>query len=81
MSSASSAPLAIMPVRPSTVVSFFSTLAMLLAVVLIRGILFAYQWATGTALTGPLSLTPIHYVWLLAFSLLVGTMADGFLKQ
>ncbi|MDP4245427.1 MAG: ABC transporter permease [Bacteroidota bacterium] len=54
---------------------FFSLLAMGLAVVLIRGILFAYKWATGIPLTGPMSLTPMHYLWLLVFSLVVGMLA------
>jgi putative ABC transport system permease protein len=54
---------------------WFSLLAMGLAIVLIRGILFAYEWVTGIPLTGPMSLTPIHYAWLLAFSLIVGLLA------
>jgi putative ABC transport system permease protein len=53
----------------------FSVLAMGLATAVIHGILFAYEWVTGSTLTGPLSLMPIHYVWLLVFSLLVGTIA------
>jgi len=53
----------------------FSTLAMLIACLLIQGILYSYQWMTGAALTGPLQLTPLHYGYLLGFSLLVGLCA------
>jgi putative ABC transport system permease protein len=53
----------------------FSFLAMLLSIVLIRAILFAYEWATGSPLTGPVALTPLHYTGLVAFSALVGAFA------
>jgi len=53
----------------------FSFIAMLGACALIQGILFLYEWITGAALTGPLSLTPLHYLCLLGFSLLVGLLA------
>jgi putative ABC transport system permease protein len=53
----------------------FSLLAMILACGLIQVILFIYRWATGTALTGPIPLTVVHYGWLLLFSLCVGLLA------
>ena len=53
----------------------FSLLAMLLACGLIQVILFVYEWTTGSALTGPLSLSAVHYGWLLLFSCAVGILA------
>ncbi|MHA4811857.1 ABC transporter permease [Flavitalea flava] len=53
----------------------FSFLAMFLACGLIQVILFFYQSATGSVLTGPLSLLKVHYAWLIFFSLSTGFLA------
>lgn len=53
----------------------FSFLAMFLACGLIQVILFIYQSATGSQLTGPFPLLKAHYAWLILFSLFVGTLA------
>lgn len=53
----------------------FSTLAMLLACGLIQAVLFGYQSATGTALTGPIPFLSANYAWLIVFSLAVGLLA------
>jgi putative ABC transport system permease protein len=56
----------------------FSFLAMLLSLVIIRAILFLYEWAIGSSLTGPVSLTPLHYIWLVVFSVMVGSLAGAY---
>jgi len=56
----------------------FSTLSMVLACGLIQVILFFYQSATGTPLTGPIPLITSHYAGLLLFSLLVGIIAGTY---
>ena len=53
----------------------FSGLAMLLACGLIQGILFVYQFSTGAELTGPIPFLSANYLYLIAFSLLVGILA------
>ena len=53
----------------------FSLLAMLLASALIQVILFAYQYSTGAALTGPIPFLSANLLYLIAFSLIVGTIA------
>jgi putative ABC transport system permease protein len=53
----------------------FSALAMLLACGLIQAILFGYQSATGTALTGPIPFLSANYAWLIVFSFAVGLLA------
>ncbi len=54
---------------------FFSLLAMLLSIGLIRVIGLLYHFATGASLTGALPLMIKHYGWLLLFSLAVGLLA------
>ncbi len=56
----------------------FSFLAMLLSLVIIRAILFLYEWAIGSPLTGPVSLTPLHYICLVVFSAIVGALAGAY---
>jgi putative ABC transport system permease protein len=53
----------------------FSTLAMLLSCGLIQVILFLYQYSTGSALTGPIPFLSANYLWLIAFSVVVGLLA------
>lgn len=53
----------------------FSGLAMLLACGLIQVILFVYQYSTGAELTGPIPFLSANYLYLIAFSLLVGILA------
>lgn len=53
----------------------FSGLAMLLACGLIQVILFTYQYVTGAELTGPIPFLSANYLYLIAFSLLVGILA------
>jgi len=53
----------------------FSGLAMLLACGLIQAILFTYQYATGAELTGPIPFLSANYLYLIAFSLVVGILA------
>jgi putative ABC transport system permease protein len=53
----------------------FSLLAMIISCGLIQVILFFYQYSTGAALTGPIPFLSANYVWLILFSLAVGTLA------
>ena len=53
----------------------FSALAMLLACGLIQVVLFIYQYSTGAELTGPIPFLSANYLYLIAFSLLVGILA------
>ena len=53
----------------------FSLLAMIISCGLIQVILFFYQYSTGAALTGPIPFLSANYVWLVLFSLAVGTLA------
>lgn len=53
----------------------FSALAMLLACGLVQVILFAYQFSTGADLTGPIPFLSANYLYLIAFSLVVGILA------
>jgi len=53
----------------------FSLLAMIISCGLIQVILFIYQYSTGTALTGPIPFLSANYIWLILFSLAVGTLA------
>jgi putative ABC transport system permease protein len=53
----------------------FSALAMLLACGLIQAILFIYQYTTGAELTGPIPFLSANYLYLIAFSLVVGILA------
>ncbi len=56
----------------------FSGLAMLLACGLIQVILFTYQYVTGAELTGPIPFLSANYLYLIAFSLLVGILAGSY---
>jgi putative ABC transport system permease protein len=53
----------------------FSTLAMLVACVLIQLILVGYSTLTGSALTGPIPFLSANYIWLILFSLAVGIVS------
>jgi putative ABC transport system permease protein len=53
----------------------FSGLAMLIASGLIQVILFIYQYSTGAELTGPIPFLSANYLYLLAFSFVVGVLA------
>lgn len=64
--------LVVQVIRESAV---FSSLAMLLASGLVQVILFIYQYATGTELTGPIPFLSANYLYLIGFSLFVGVVA------
>jgi putative ABC transport system permease protein len=53
----------------------FSGLAMLLSCGLIQVILFIYQYSMGAELTGPIPFLSANYLFLVAFSLVVGVLA------
>ncbi|HMI59384.1 MAG TPA: FtsX-like permease family protein [Puia sp.] len=53
----------------------FSLLAMIISCGLIQVILFFYQYSTGAALTGPIPFLSANYIWLILFSITVGTLA------